>query len=173
MVQSPKAQPLKTQQLPIDLSETGFKTILFFNRFGIENSDTHVLIHFGYIARSGDVLGSYTAAFPNAFLDANASDWKEYLGKIGNPPERSIDASWRPPVGQARQVEVVNAMRVARLGVDAELRCYMMSIVSIVDKTRSGAGSSKPLQAQPLALLQSSLEQQQLLLLALIKYKQM
>jgi hypothetical protein len=49
----------------------------------------------------------------------------------------------------------------------------MMSIVSIVDKTRSGAGSSKPLQAQPLALLQSSLEQQQLLLLALIKYKQM
>jgi len=173
MTQLSKPKPAKTQHLSIDLSETGFATILFFNRFGIESSDTHVLVHFGYIARSGDVLGSYTAAFPRAFLDANAEDWKGYLGKIGNPPERSIDAAWRPPVGQSRRVEVVNAMRVARLGVDAELRCYAISIVSIVDKTRGGADSSKPLQSQPVALLQSSLEQQQLLLLALIKNREL
>jgi hypothetical protein len=173
MAQQSKPQTVKTQQLTLDLSETGFETILFFNRFGIENGDTHVLVHFGYVARSGDVLGSFTAAFPKTFLEANAEDWKDYIGKVGDPPERPIDASWRPTVGQSRRVEVVNAMRLARLGVDAELRCYAASIVSIVDRTRGGVLSSKPVQSQPIAWLQSSLEEQQLLLLALIKYKEL
>jgi hypothetical protein len=173
MAQASKPTSVKTRQLPIHLSEAGFETILFFNRFGLENGDTHVLVHFGYVARSGDVLGSYSAAFPKTFLDSNVEDWKQYLGKIGDPPERSIDASWRPPVRQSRRVEVANAMRLARVGVDAELRCYVLSIVSVVDKTSGGESSSKPLQAQPLALLQSSLEDQQLLLLALIKHKEL
>jgi hypothetical protein len=38
-----------------------------------------------------------------------------------------------------------------------------------IDRSRSSADTAKPLQTQPLALLQSSLEQQQLLLLALLK----
>jgi hypothetical protein len=173
MAQPSKPQPVKTQTLSIDLAETGFRTILFFNRFGVEISDTHVLVHFGYIARSGDVLGSYTTALPKGFLDANMKDWMDYVGKIGDPPERSIDPSWRPPVGQSRRVELTNAMRVGRIGVDAELRCYAISVVSIVEKQRSGTTASKALQSQPLALLQSSLEQQQLLLLALIKYKEL
>jgi len=132
-----------------------------------------VLVHFGYIARSGDVLSSYTTALPKGFLDANTKDWLDYLGKTGEPPDRPIDASWRPPVGQSRHVEFTNAIRLGRHGVDAELRCYAMSIVSIVDKQRTGSSTSKPLQSQPLALLQSSLEQQQLLLLALVKYKEL
>ena len=173
MAQPSKSQRVKTQTLSIDLAETGFRTILFFNRFGIENADTHVLVHFGYVARSGDVLGSYTTALPKGFLDANMKDWMDYLGKVGKPPERSIDTSWRPPVGQSRRVEFTNAIRVGRLGVDAELQCYATSIVSIVEKQRTGTSTSKPLQSQPLALLQSSLEQQQLLLLALIKYKEL
>jgi hypothetical protein len=173
MTQSSKPQPLKTRQLLIDLAETGFETILFFNRFGIEKDDTHVLVHFGYVTRSGDVLGSYSAVFTKAFLDSNVEDWKQYLGKIGQPPERSIDISWRPPVRQSRRIEVVNAMRLARLGVDAELRCYAVSIVSVVDKTTAGESASKPLHSQPLALLQSSLDDQQLLVLALIKYKEL
>ena len=173
MDQPPKRQSAKTQQLSIDLAETGFGTILFFNRFGIEISDTHVPVHFGYISRSGDVLSSYTTALPNGFLDANMKDWMDYLGKIGNPPERSIDTSWRPPVGQSRRVEFTNAIRLGRIGVDAELRCYAISIVSIVEKQRNGTSVSKPLPSQPLALLQSSLEQQQLLLLALIKYREL
>jgi len=173
MAQSSKPQAVKTQTLSIDLAETGFRTILLFNRFGIEVSDTHVLVHFGYIVRSGDVLSSYTTALPKVFLDANMKDWMDYLGKIGNPPERSIDASWRPPVGQSRRVEFTNAIRLARLGVDAELRCYAISIVSIVEKQKNGTSFSKLLPSQPLALLQSSLEQQQLLLLALIKYKEL
>jgi hypothetical protein len=59
------------------------------------------------------------------------------------------------------------------MGVDAELQCYAISIVSIVEKQKNATGVSKPLPSQPLALLQSSLEQQQLLLLALIKYKEL
>jgi hypothetical protein len=173
MDQPSKKQDLKVQHLSVDLPETGFETVLFFNRFGIENSDTHVLVHFGYVARSGDVLSSYSAALPNAFLNANKEDWLEYLGKVGELPERSIDVSWRPPVGQSRRVEVANAIRLGRLGADAEFRCYATSIVSIVDKGRAATSNSKPIQSQPLALLQSSLEQQQLLLLALVKYKEM
>src|SRR6266404_3469553 len=173
MDQPSKTQIAKVQHLSVDLPETGFETVLFFNRFGIESSETHVLVHFGYVARSGDVLSSYTTALPRAFLEANRDDWLDYLGKIGEPPERSIDASWRPPVGQARRVEFANAMRLGRLGADAELRCYATSIVSIVDKGRAATSNSKPLQSQPLALLQSSLELQQLLLLALVKYKEL
>jgi hypothetical protein len=48
-----------------------------------------------------------------------------------------------------------------------------MSLVSIVDKQRTGSSTSKPFQAHPLAWLQSSLEEQQLLLLALVKYKEL
>jgi len=172
MDQPSKPERVKTQQLSIDLAETGFGTVLFFNRFGIENADTHVLVHFGYVTRSGDVLSSYTTALPKAFLDANSEDWMDYLGKIGEPPERSIDPSWRPPIGQSRRVEFANAIRLGRLGVDAELRCYATSIVSIIDKQRIGS-TSNPLQSQALALLQSSVELQQLLLLALVKYKEL
>ena len=93
MAQPSKAQPVKIQKLSIDLAETGFRTILFFNRFGIEIGDTHVLVHFGYIARRGDVLSSYMTALPKGFLDANAKDWLDYLGKVGEPPERPIAAS--------------------------------------------------------------------------------
>ena len=173
MAQTSKPQPTKAQTLSVDLAETGFGTILFFNRFGIENSDTHVLVHFGYVARSGDVLGYYTTALTKGFLDANMKDWMDYLGKLGEPPERSVDVSWRPPVGQSRRIEFTNAIRLGRIGIDAELRCYATSLVSIIEKQRTGSSSSKPLQSQPLALLQSSLEQQQLLLLALIKYKEL
>jgi len=119
-----------------------------------------------------DVLGSYTTVLPKVFLDANMKDWVDYLGKLGEPPERSVDASWRPPVGQSRRVEFTNAIRLGRVGIDAELRCYATSIISVVEKQSTGSSDSKPLQPQPLALLQSSLEQQQLLLLALIKYRE-
>jgi hypothetical protein len=173
MDQPTKAEGAKVRHLSLDLPETGFQTVLFFNRFGIETGDTHVLVHFGYVSRSGDVLGAYTTAFPKTFLNVNKDDWLEYLGKVGEPPERPIDASWRPPVGQARRVEFSNAMRLGRLGADAELRCYATSIISIIDKGRVATGNGKPLQPQPLALLQSSLEQQQLLLLALIKHKEL
>jgi len=173
MAQPSKPPAPKTHQLPVNLSETGFKTILFFNRFGIENYETHILVHLGYVARSGDVLASYTIALTRTFLDANAEDWKNYLGKIGDPPARSIDTSWRPPIGQSRRVEVVNAIRMARIGADAELGCHLTSIVSIVDRTKGEASSAKPLESQPIALLQSPLEEQQLLLLALIKHKEL
>jgi hypothetical protein len=101
------------------------------------------------------------------------NDWMDYLGKLGESPERSLDVSWRPPVGHSRRVEFTNAIRLGRVGVDDELRFYAMSLVSIVDKQRTGSSTSKPFQAHPLALLQSSLEEQQLLLLALVKYKEL
>jgi len=171
MDQSRKSQSAKIQHFSTDLADTGFRTTLFFNRFGMESSDTHVVLHFGYIARNGDVLGYYSTALPKSFLDANREDWLEYMGKVGNVPDRAMDVSWRPPVGQSRQIEMTNAIRMGRVGADAELRFYVTSIVSMIEKQRTGTGTSKPLQSQPLALLQSSLEQQQLLLLALVKYK--
>jgi hypothetical protein len=38
-------------------------------------------------------------------------DWMDYLGKLGESPERSLDVSWRPPVGQSQRVEFTNAIR--------------------------------------------------------------
>ena len=57
----------------------------------MESSDTHVVLHFGYIARNGDVLGYYSTALPKSFLDANREDWLEYMGKVGDVPDRAMD----------------------------------------------------------------------------------
>src|SRR5438132_9538665 len=74
MDQSRKSQSAKIQHFSTDLADTGFRTTLFFNRFGMESSDTHVVLHFGYIARNGDVLGCYSTALPKSFLDANREE---------------------------------------------------------------------------------------------------
>ena len=158
----------KTRRLAVDFADTGFATILFFNRFGVERGDGHLLVHFGFLTKGGDVLGSYSTIMTNSFLEANQQNWLDYLGKTGEAPELPIDLTWRPPISHRRPVEVTNALRLARNGPDAETRCYCISMGAAIDLSR-GTDTSKPLQSQPLALLQSSLEQQQLLLLALLK----
>ena len=160
---------LKAERLAVDLADTGFPIILFFNRFGIERGDGYSLVHFGFINRGGDVLASYTTIIADSFVQMNRDDWLQYLGKIGEPPERAIDLSWRPPVTHSRAVEVTNALRLARSGPDAEIRCYCVSMVAVIDRSHGKLDAAKPLESQPLALLQTSLEQQQLLLLALLK----
>lgn len=151
----------------VDLAEIGFGTVLFFNRFGVERGDGYRLVHFGFLTKSGDVLGSYSTIMANTFIEANQENWFEYLGRIGEAPAQPIDLTWRPPISHRRAVDFTNAMRLARSGAEAECRCYCISMGAAIDRGRSDL--SKPLQSQPLALLQSSLEQHQLLLLALLK----
>lgn len=163
-----RANP-KTQRLAVDLPDAGFTTVLFFNRFGIERGDGYFLVHFGFVTKSGDVLGSYSTVMTDSLIEGNRQNWLDYLGKIGEPPERPIDLTWRPPISHRRLIEVTNVLRLARNGPNAESRSYCLSMGAAIDRSRSSADSAKPLQTQPLALLQSSLEQQQLLLLALLK----
>jgi len=144
----------------------GFRVVLYFNRFGIEDLGGQVLVHFGLVSIAGEVLGAYSALLTRTFLVANRSTWLEYLGKIGSSPEKPLDLSWRPPVSKIAGVEFVNVMRIGRSGTDAELRLYCVSMIAVIDK----GDKSGELSAQPLALLQTSLEQQQLLLLALLKH---
>jgi hypothetical protein len=66
-------------------------------------------------------------------------------------------------------IRVTNAVRLARSGADAEIRCYFVSLVAVVDRQQNQTLASKPLIGQPIALLQCSAEQQQLLLLSLLK----
>jgi hypothetical protein len=167
---SQRATP-KTRSLAVDFAETGFATVLFFNRFGIERGDGYFLIHFGFVTKGGDVLASYSTIMTDSFIERNRENWLKYLGSIGEPPERPIDLAWRPPTSPRRLIEVTNASRLARNGPDAEIRCYCISTGAAIDRSQSSADATKPLQSQPLALLQSPLEQHQLLLLALLKAK--
>jgi hypothetical protein len=159
----------KVERLTVNLPDIGFPTILFFNRFGIERGDGYSLVHFGFIDKGGDVLASYTTIITDSFVQMNQEDWSNYLGKIGEPPEHALDLSWRPPITRSRAVEVTNALRFARSGPDAEIRCYCVSMVAVVDRTHGKGDASKPLDSQPLALLQTSIEQQKLFLVALLK----
>lgn len=170
MEKNAKQQPaLKVERLAVNLADAGFPTVLFFNRFGIERGNGYSLIHFGFINRGGDVLAAYSTVITDSLVQMNREDWLQYLGKIGEPPELPIDLSWRPPVTQSRAVQVINALRLARNGPDAEIRCYCLSMVAVIDRSRGRGDAAKPLESQPLALLQTSVDQQQLLLLALLK----
>jgi len=55
----------------VDLAEIGFGTVLFFNRFGVERGDGYHLVHFGFLTKSGHVLGSYSTIMANTFIEAN------------------------------------------------------------------------------------------------------
>lgn len=161
------AQP-KVRQLLVEMPESGFRVLLYFNRFGVEQIDANLLVHFGFTSVVGEVLATYSALMPKVFLMNNRADWMQYLGQVGSAPESPIDISWRPPPSKVNAVEIVNALRVGRSGTDAEIRCYCVSLVSVIDHSRDGStGSDIP--AQALALLQTTLEQQQLLLIALIQ----
>jgi hypothetical protein len=157
----------KIAQIPVDMPAFGFRVVLYFNRFGIEDLGGQVLVHFGFVSIAGEVLGAYSALLTRTFLVANRSTWLEYLGKIGSSPEKPLDLSWRPPVSKIAGVEFVNVMRIGRSGTDAKLRLYCVSLIAVIDRQGDKSGE---LSSQPLALLQTSLEQQQLLLLALLKH---
>jgi hypothetical protein len=167
---SKQAATPKTVQIAAEFPETGFKTVLFFNRFGVERLDDHYLLHFGLTTRAGDVLAAYSTLLTATFVTTNRDDWLNYLGRLGSAPEASADLMWRAPtMAKAGPVEVTNAVRLARSGSDAEIRCYFVSLVAVVDRQQNQTLASKPLIGQPIALLQCSAEQQQLLLLSLLK----
>jgi hypothetical protein len=73
-------------------------------------------------------------------------------------------------------VDITNAVRMANYGLDAELRCYHVPVVSVVEsgeraRTEATEPSMTPLVAQPLAFLQSTTQDQQLLFLSLLDYR--
>lgn len=165
----PSVEPAgpKIAQIPVDMPASGFPVVLYFNRFGIEDLGGPILVHFGFVSIAGEVLGAYSTLLTRTFLVANRSTWLEYLGKIGSSPEKPLDLSWRPPVSKIAGVEFVNVVRIGKSGTDAELRLYCVSMIAVIDRQGTTSGE---LPAQPLALLQTTLEQQQLLLLALVKH---
>jgi hypothetical protein len=169
MEKTPKPQTgPKIKQITVDLPDTGFRTVLYFNRFGVERIENHFLIHFGFMNTAGDTLAAYSAMWMNDFVSASSEEWKAYLGRIGSPPERSADLGWRPPASRLNAIEVVNSCRMARRGDAAEIRCYCYSLAAAFDRQKDATEPSS-IPGQPLALLQSTIEQQQLLLLSLLK----
>jgi hypothetical protein len=159
------------REISVDLPETGFPVVLFFNKFGIERLESHFLVHFGLLTNEGDVIDSHSMLMTKAFVVNNREDWSNYLGQIGEPPDRSPDLTWRPARSRIKEVQIINALRVARIGPDAELRSYYVSMASIIDEQKGLRLSKETIKAQPIALLQTTVEQQQLLLLALIKHE--
>jgi hypothetical protein len=159
-----------SQRVAVDLPETGFEVIQYFNRFGVERVDEQNVVHFGYATKAGEVISSYSTILPDAFVANSRPDWLEYLGRIGSAPEGTADLTWRPPASRAGQkITVTNAIRLGRTGREAEIRCYCVSLVSIIDSQKNQTILSKTIPAQPLALLQSAADLQQLLLLALVR----
>jgi hypothetical protein len=171
----PAASPAaaKTRELTVEMPESGFRVILYFNKFGVEKVGENLLIHFGFVSVSGEVMATYSAVLEKRFLSLSRKDWLQYLGQISSPPDQPLEFSWKPPASKIGAVEIINAMRIGRSGSDAELRLYCVSLIAAIDRSRGETGGSKDLVAQPLALLQTTLDQQQLILLTLLKYPEL
>jgi len=172
IIASESKEKVKTVNIPVDTPASGFPMVMYCNRFGLEdvpNADGAVLAHFGFVSTAGEVLSSYSGVLSKTILTANESEWENYLGKVGTAPEKPLDVSWRPPFSKIERVAPINALRVGRTGQDAELRLYTVSTVAVIEKSKDHTGQDKPVPAQPLILLQTSLELQQLFLLALLK----
>src|SRR5437870_5099084 len=98
MDKNPKsATAPKVRHISIDLPDTGFRVVLYFNRFGLERLEDQFLIHFGLVNKAGDVLASYSTVFSSDLVKSSRTEWLSYLGKIGEPPDSAIDLTWRPP----------------------------------------------------------------------------
>ena len=110
--------------LQITLPTTrGFRRLMFFNRFAVENDGGFVLIHFGLVNKQNAVVDSYSTAISAMELEQHEKAFDDYLGKQGTMLEEP--PSWQPPV--ANKTELANHIVMARHGPLTETALFLVS----------------------------------------------
>ena len=130
----------------------GYRRLMPFNRLFVERIDSLVVLHFGLLNNSGQLLDRYSTGIYQLELDGQKESLMDYLGKVGSlgdPPP-----VWQPPPSQS-PVEVFN-----HIGVTSNLHVAETSLnnvaVRVVNELRRTTGGTIPI--DPIALLRSTQE---------------
>jgi len=116
------------------------------------------LLHFGLVTEAGDLLESHSCILDKLVIVNSKKSWLEYLGKIGQLPEREFDFDWQPPVSRVGHVPSSNICQIARTGDMAEIRFYTYSMGYLIDKGKGTTEKEQTITAQPLGLFRSKLD---------------
>jgi hypothetical protein len=136
---------------------TGFPRTHFFNRVRVEKEPAFLVAQFGLVTGSG-VLDSYGCIIPNATLEHGKESLLGYYERIasgkGEPPP-----SWQG-AAMGQRLDVVDFIHLAHRSDQAEILLFVVSMWSTTIVGKSEARRQDGLQAQPVALLRSTLELQ-------------
>lgn len=93
------------KSIRIETAGHQYRRSMPFNRYSIEKTDGFVIMHFGLLAASGNLLDYYACAISQIELDNQKKPLMDYLGKTGALSD--APPNWQPPIG-LKQIELCN-----------------------------------------------------------------
>jgi hypothetical protein len=138
-------------KLEVELPLFGFQRSMYFNRFRVDRQSDFCLVEFGLLAASG-LLSSFSCVISPVALMNNRDSLLAYLDRIGRPTT-SVPMWIGAPLGNDPQV--VDILTMAAHSTEAETCLFLFS-----HSSARRLGSGKPLPAQALVILRSSVELQ-------------
>jgi hypothetical protein len=158
----PRAES-KEVQILIRLPDKGFRKMMFFNRFRVEREDGFFIIHFGHMSSSGLLLDSYCTVLAPDALKNNRDSVLAYLNRIGQP--KAAQPPWQGLVsGQRSDVADIIAMAGRQ---EVGETCFGVFPMFVGSRMAASEAAGKTFDAEPQALLRSSLEVQRQLIVSL------
>ncbi len=148
----------------VTLPTTGFKHLMFFNRFAVDHDEEFVFIHFGHVNKLNAQADAYSVAIAKIEVSNLRKSSMEFLGKQGS---LGLEPPLWQPISEKR-VELVNHINFARHGGIAETVLSSFSFWGVMAEQKKSKPSSSFL-AEAVALLRSPLSVQQHLIRSLFE----
>lgn len=148
----------------VTLPTTGFKHLMFFNRFAVDREDEFVFIHFGHINRLNAQADAYSIAIAKIEVLNLKKSSMDFLGKQGS---LGVEPPLWQPISEKR-VELVNHINFARHGGIAETVLSSFSFWGVMAEQKKSKLNNNFL-AEGVALLRSPLSVQQHLIRSLFE----
>lgn len=140
------------KNIEIQIPQGGYRRLMIFNRIYVERVESFVLMHFGFIGKSGALLDSYCCGISILELEAQKKSLMDYLGQAGSlgdpPPE------WQPTASET-QIDVCN-----HVGLCGNPDLAEITLNNFVGRAVAELPSSRKITPDPVALLRSTLNLQ-------------
>lgn len=142
---------MAAKTIRVETLRHGYRRSMPFNRYFIEKIDGFVVMHFGLLAPSGNLLDCYSCAISLVELENQKKSLMDYLGKIGALGE--APAMWQPPAG-LKHVDLCN-----HIGLCGNSAIGEITLNNMVGREISEMKPNQTtVQADTISLLRSSLE---------------
>lgn len=148
----------KEIKLEVNLPQTGFPKVLYFNRLRVDRENGFCLVQFGLVVAS-DLVDSYCCVLTDDVLKQNQKSLVEYSNRLGMDGSAEV---WKG-ISASRKVDVADVVAMSFRGQVAETCFFNFSMCSATRfASVSSAGTALP--SQPLSLLRSSVALQKQLI---------
>ena len=148
----------KEIKVEVNLPQTGFPKVLYFNRLRVDREIGFCLVQFGLVVAS-DLVDSYCCVLTDDVLRQNEKALVEYSSKLGGT---GTAETWKG-ISASRRVDVADVVAMSFRGLVTET-CLFSFSMSSASRFATKQGTGNPLPSQPLALLRSSIELQKQLI---------